>query len=61
MFMLKDDGTPLLDDAVVTRIKSMQETVRHVSSTKGIITDKNSMLDGVHLYIWALTEIGRAH
>ena len=56
MFKLKKDGSPLLDDVVVTRIKSMQETIRHVSSTKGIITDKNSMLDGVHLYIWAVTE-----
>jgi len=56
MFELKTDGSPALEDAVVMRIKAMQETIRHVSSTKGIITDKNSMLDGVHLYIWALTD-----
>ena len=56
MFELKANGDPVHSDAVITRIKAMQDTIRHVSSTKGIITDKHSMLDGVHLYLWALTD-----
>ena len=53
MLDTKTDGS---EAGVIAQIKAVQDNIRHVASTKGITTDKASMLDGVHLYVWALTD-----